>query len=213
MKTLFAAAAILACLSAPMLLAQEAVEQTESAPVTDPPAEEVSPAPKIEPAAPKPTLRPTPPPPIEPLGDPEMELLPLIPDTPPALDLPKPGEAIPQPPDISRELNSERAAAVENELRNRIRLRQIKTKALRDSKIQADWDRAQTARTDYEKRAALTDYYTRLYDRMTKLDNSLKGQIKALRSESLRRVRQHRIAPTEPLEPLDRAAEIRGDEG
>ncbi len=213
MKKLSAVAAILAFCSASLLLGQEKVEPTESAPVADPPAAESTPAPKIEPAAPKPTLRPTPPSPIAPPADPEMELLPLIPDTPPALDLPPPGEAIPQPPDITQELKSERAAAVENELRNRIRLRQIKTKALKDPRIQADWERAQTARTEFEKREALKDYYTTLYDRMTKLDSSLKGQIKDLRTESLRRLRQHRMAPTEPLEPLDRDDAIKDDEG
>ena len=59
-------------------------------------------------------------------------------------------------------------------------MREAKTKAQRDPAVQAEWDRAIEARTDYEKREALKSYYKMLYGRIAKIDPTLKKPIEAL---------------------------------
>ena len=91
-----------------------------------------------------------------------------------------------------------------DELQQRVRFREVKTRALKDPAVQSEWDRAQTVRTDYEKREALKSYYTRLYTRMAKIDRSLKKRIAEEQGRSLARLTQTRVDPTEPLDPQER---------
>src|SRR5205807_2995709 len=62
-------------------------------------------------------------------------------------------------------------------LRERIHFREIKTRALNDERVQAEFDHARAAKTDSERREALRQFYAALYSRMLKLDASLKAQI------------------------------------
>ncbi len=119
--------------------------------------------------------------------------LPLIPEIPmPAL--PPRGRSLESP---IKKRDSVTADA-EDAIKQRIRLREAKTKAQRDPAVQAEWDRAATMRTDYEKRDVLKSYYRLLYGRMAKVDPSLKLPIDALLKESLQRLEQYKIAPTQP---------------
>jgi hypothetical protein len=93
---------------------------------------------------------------------------------------------------------TDKTAIAEDALRKRIKLREIKTKALRDPAIQAEWEKSLAARTDYEKRAIMTNYYNLLFDRMLKIDATLKTEIDALRDSYISDVTQKRVAPTEP---------------
>ena len=117
--------------------------------------------------------------------------LPLIPDIPESVR--KPAREVTQRP------NSKTAAA-DDALQERIRMRAAKTKALRDPAVQAEWEKAQAAPTDYEKREGLKSYYRALYSRMLRIDGSLKAPIEESKKRALARLEQTRIAPTVPPE-------------
>lgn len=120
--------------------------------------------------------------------------LPLIPEIPMPPPLP-PTRSRPESPIRKRDSAT---ADAEDAVKQRIRIREAKTKAQRDPAIQAEWDRAESLRTDYEKREAMKNYYRLLYGRMTKLDPSLKAPIDTLLQQSLARLDQTKIAPTQP---------------
>lgn len=120
--------------------------------------------------------------------------LPLIPEIPMPLERPPTRSSTESP---IRKRDSATADA-EDAVKQRIRLREVKTKAQRDPAIQAEWDRAEAMKTDYEKREAMKSYYRLLYGRMTKLDATLKPSIDALLQQSLARLDQNKIAPTQP---------------
>jgi len=121
-----------------------------------------------------------------------MDEIPLIPeDLEPA---PKPeGRALP-------ELKKSKPIQAEGELTERIRLREAKTRALRDAQIQAEWTRAEKARTPLERREALKSFYTQLYAKIDRLDGSLKKRVSVLRDASLKKLTQRNIDPTDPVE-------------
>jgi hypothetical protein len=121
--------------------------------------------------------------------------LPLIPEIPIPQDRPPRQPSVPSP--IKPKKDSATAAA-EDELKQRIRLREARTKALRDPAVQAEWARAQEVKTDYERREALRSYYKMLYGRMVKLDSSLKAPADKLLKQSLATLDQDHIAPTQP---------------
>lgn len=119
--------------------------------------------------------------------------LPLIPEVPLPTDQPPRGRSTESP--IKR--RDSVTADAEDAVKQRIRIREAKTKAQRDPAIQAEWDRAAGLKTDFEKRDALKSYYRLLYGRMTKIDPSLKTPIDTLLQQSLSRLEQTKIAPTQ----------------
>lgn len=135
-----------------------------------------------------------------PQSSPAGENLGLIPETPQPVTKPK-SKAIPEPK-ISRKASDSPAptSASEDEMAARIRLRQLKTRVLREPKVQELFERAQTAPTDYEKREALKAYYKQLYSRIEQLDGSLKKRVTVLRNQSLHRITQAGIDPTDPID-------------
>ena len=78
-------------------------------------------------------------------------------------------------------------------LKKRIRMRQVKNQALKDDRIQAQMDAAVAAKTDPEKRASLKRFYNSLFDRMIKIDGSLKPEVEQRRHTYLARYDQNRI--------------------
>ncbi len=120
--------------------------------------------------------------------------LPLIPEIPMPVERP-PARSSTESPIRKRDSAT---ADAEDAVKQRIRLREVKTKAQREPAIQAEWDRAGAMKTDYEKRDAMKAFYRLLYGRMTKLDPSLKTPIDALLQQSLARLDQSKIAPTQP---------------
>ena len=113
---------------------------------------------------------------------------------------------IPLPPEKSRPRTVESpikkrdsaTADAEDLVRQRIRMREAKTKAQRDPAVQAEWDRAAAVRTDYEKREALKSYYKLLYTRVAKVDPTLKAAADRQLQDSLGQLGQSKIAPTQP---------------
>jgi hypothetical protein len=140
----------------------------------------------------KPQLRSTPPSPVAPPPGLTSEPLPLIPETPETTEKPH-GSALVQ-------TKRDKTSDAENELAARIRLREIRNQALKDPKIQAEWTRAHAVKTDAEKRAALTSYYTLLYTKMAKLDGSLQKRITVMQTAAVRRLTQRNIEPSEVIE-------------
>jgi hypothetical protein len=80
-----------------------------------------------------------------------------------------------------------------DELRQRIRVRQAKTKAIQDPRVQEALERADTARTLPERREAMRDYYNALYDRMVRIVPSIQKSVALLRKENLGRFDESRI--------------------
>jgi hypothetical protein len=138
-----------------------------------------------------------------------------------------PGESlglIPEPPQLATEPKSKSApppkkkSSTEQEsddLQLRIRYREAKTKALQDPKVRQEWDRAQTAKTDPEKRDALKGYYKLLCDRMVKIDSSVKPRVETLRKSLAwhldpdARQRAKWVKPANELEADERETQIR----
>jgi hypothetical protein len=168
-----------------------------------------APAPAPEPVAADPALKLSLPgsPPSAPAND----NLGLIPETPEPVTKPK-GTAIPESK-VSRKATDSpaRTSASEDEMAARIRLRQLKTRILREPKTQALLEKARTAPTDYEKRETMKEYYTFLYSRIDKLDGSLKKRTKVLKNQAIHRLSQTKIDPTDPIDPSERSDATRWD--
>lgn len=149
------------------------------------------------------------PPPLAPAGK-DVDRLELMPGKPaqllpPPIDLPLIPE-IPMPQERPRGRSVESpirkrdsaTADAEDQVKTRIRMREAKTKAQRDPAVQAEWDRSNAVKTDYEKREVLKGYYKLLAARMTKVDPTLKAAINIQLQQSLAGLEQTRIAPTQP---------------
>jgi hypothetical protein len=116
----------------------------------------------------------------------------LIPEPPPLV--PKPGaeesSSVPSPDQAFKK--SKTGAAISG-VEQRIRFRKAKTEVLQDAKLDALRSEAYKARTDVEKRAMLKSYYTQLFDRILKIDSSLKPEVERRRKIALARLDQSRL--------------------
>ena len=99
---------------------------------------------------------------------------------------------------LSDKSPKDKTAAAEDTLRQRVKLREAKTKAMHNPAIQAEWDKSLVAKTDYEKREILKNYYKLLSAQMVKIDGSIKTEIEVFRDSRLSDLTQTRIAPTVP---------------
>jgi hypothetical protein len=93
-----------------------------------------------------------------------------------------------------------RTDAAEDAMQLRIKLRAAKTKALQDPVIQAELAKADSTKTDYDKREAYKRYYVILYARMRQIDPSIAVGIAARQDLSISRNYQFRVAPTVPID-------------
>jgi hypothetical protein len=84
------------------------------------------------------------------------------------------------------------------ELLERIHFREAMTKALRDPQVQAEWDHSKKVKTDYDRRESLKRYYNLLYDRILKIDASVKKTSDLRQAAALHQLEQTRIDPTQP---------------
>ncbi len=137
----------------------------------------------------------------------------LAPTSTPALEpevtlIPEPvkkEEKKPEPVEKPEKAEKSKTAESSEELIARIHYREAYTRAQREPKVMAEWERAAKAKTDLQKREALKTYYTLLHARIVKVDPSVKKTSDLRRAASLRRLEQTRIDPTEPLDPQERA--------
>lgn len=88
-----------------------------------------------------------------------------------------------------------RTEATANDFAERIKFREAKTRALRDEKIEAVAARAAAAKTDGEKRAALKQYYTLFYEKILKIDGSLKKIVAGRGEQSLKQLDEKNVRP------------------
>ncbi len=109
--------------------------------------------------------------------------------------IPQAAPSIQKPTNTSPEekLANSKTIQSEEDLKQRIRLRQSKTWALQDPAVQELWTRAQHARTDPEKRSNLHKYYELLYARILKHDTSLKDLVAKRKAIALDRLSQSHI--------------------
>lgn len=120
----------------------------------------------------------------------------LIPETLEPVPKPKGGREVTEP-DSDQKID--KTTAAQDELKAKIDLREAKTKAERDPKVQEQWELSKTAKTPLQRREALTAYYKLLYGKAAKLAPSVAKQANTERDQLIRRMAQTRIAPTEPL--------------
>ncbi len=78
-----------------------------------------------------------------------------------------------------------------------IKFRKLRTKIDSDPALRECLERARTAKTDYEKREALKQYYTGLFKKLNAADKGLAEEFKELETQALYQLEQHRVAPTE----------------
>jgi hypothetical protein len=130
--------------------------------------------------------------PVKPSGpevlDPVGELS-LIPETFLPATKPKSSGAV-----VKKKSSTEQAG---DDLQMRVRLRQVKSKALQDPKFEAEWAQAQAATTNATKRDLLTRYYHSLYDRMAALDPKLKPRLEEMRQSLTWRIGARGKKPAE----------------
>lgn len=145
---------------------------------------------------------PLPPDPNAPSAEPTP--VPLFPsDTPPApVDRPHSSGGGSSHPEDARYLHGvpqapkkKSTADSQQEIADRIKFREAKTKALRDPQIQAEQEKVDAAKTDQEKRAALKRYYTLFYAKILKIDGSLKKLVADRQKDSLKLLDQSRVRP------------------
>jgi hypothetical protein len=82
-----------------------------------------------------------------------------------------------------------------DELKERIRFRQVQTRALHNPAVIAEKEHAAFARTDAGKREALRNYYNLLYAGMLKIEPTLSARVTKVKEASLRRLAQRRVRP------------------
>jgi hypothetical protein len=87
---------------------------------------------------------------------------------------------------------------VEEDIRVRVRLRQAQTEAMNAPEMQAEWAAAHSTRTDPQRRAALTDYYNHLYDRIIKIDPSIAANANLRRQAIITRMHYARLGDLPP---------------
>ncbi len=112
----------------------------------------------------------------------------LIPD-----DFPPVDEAPPPPVVTENEFEKER--------KMRIRFVEVKLLASKDQAIRDMKAKADVARTDEDKRAALREYYRMLFARIVSIDAELTDRAELMEQAYLRRLGQFRVEPTIPMNP------------
>jgi hypothetical protein len=158
---------------------------------------EATPTPQEE-ASPGPTASPAP------QGTPE-----LLPES---KTLPVPPPETPLPPDLIPEgtkpkppgLPAPNPASAEQQEKDRVRFRQIRTVAQRNPFAIYLLRRAMLEKTDEGKREYLRAYYTTMCDQMRKLEPRLKPVIDVFELGNVLRVSQLGIRPTIPLRDIRR---------
>ena len=135
------------------------------------------------------------------------ESLGLIPEAPKNTAKPKA-----EPAESKKKSSTEKES---DDLVARIRYREAKTRALQDPAVQQEWDRAQAAKTEPEKRETMKSYYKLLCDRMVKIDSTVKPRVEVLRKSLVwrldpgARLRARLAKPADERDEEETATQIR----
>ncbi len=139
-------------------------------------------------AAPGPTPAPSPEPGTLPLLQPP-DLMPAPNPAPPAVS-----------PAATPQAIFEKGTA--EQLRQAIRIRELKTVVAEDPEVLAQKAMAEAAKTEAGRCVAMRNYYTLLYTKMEKLDPSLQAILEPQLRGILSRYEQHHVFPSELTEPI-----------
>jgi len=135
--------------------------------------------------------------------------IPLMPPTPPA-DSP-PREAGSPPPGAgpkkghNKKDGPSKTDAAEDAMVLHIKMRVAKTKALEDPIIQAEYAKAELAKSDYDQREAYKRYYVLLYARMIQIDPTIATGVATRGAISYSRNYQYRVYPTVPKDQVNQS--------
>ena len=88
------------------------------------------------------------------------------------------------------------------QLRQAIRIRELKTVVEEDSEVVAQKATAECAKTEAGRCVAMRNYYTLLYTKMEKLDPSLSPVLEGQLHGILTRYEQHNVCPSVLIEPV-----------
>lgn len=139
-----------------------------------------------------------------PILAPAQDLFPVIPSPAPA-EAAQP-EATPAPARPEATPAPSGAGALKKgtaeQLRQAIRMRELKTQALCDPAVQAEFEKARAAKTEEGRRVLMRNYYTLLYTKIEKLDASLYELAEKELRESLVRYEQHQVRPSVLIEKV-----------
>ena len=86
------------------------------------------------------------------------------------------------------------------QLRQAIRIRELKTQVLEDPEVQAQKEGARCAQTNAGRCVWMRNYYTLLYTKMEKIDPSLTEELEKQLHELLGRYEQHNVRPSVLIE-------------
>lgn len=112
------------------------------------------------------------------------------------------------------------APGIADDVKERARYQEVRTKALEDKKVRTLQERADNATDDAAQKKASEAYYKALYSRMRKIDPALKDRIDRVEKATLRRL--DRKKPATPAAETDETSEspegeeeqaVAGDEG
>jgi hypothetical protein len=192
-----------------LLLAVGAVSAQETEPTPTPSTSQPTGAQSASPATP--AASPTPE-----LQQQEPQLLPesnAIPFPPPETSLPPlPQDLIPQGAKPQFPGSIPNPTSAEQQEKDRIRFRQIRTIAVRNPYAIYFLRRARLASTDEMKREYLRVYYTTMCDQMRKLEPRLKLMIDTFENANIGRASQLILRPTVPARDIPRfKASIKGE--
>jgi hypothetical protein len=192
-----------------LLLAVGAVSAQETEPTPTPSTSQPTGAQSASPATP--AASPTPE-----LQQQEPQLLPesnAIPFPPPETSLPPlPQDLIPQGAKPQFPGSIPNPTSAEQQEKDRIRFRQIRTIAVRNPYAIYFLRRARLASTDEMKREYLRVYFTTMCDQMRKLEPRLKLMIDTFESANIGRASQLILRPTVPARDIPRfKASIKGE--
>ena len=88
------------------------------------------------------------------------------------------------------------------QLREAIRIRELKTLVEEDPAVLAQKATAECAKTEAGRCVAMRNYYTLLYTKIEALDPSLQSVLEAQLYTILKRYEQHRVRPSVLIEPI-----------
>lgn len=135
---------------------------------------------------------------VVPGAQPSPTPLSLIPETPASTSRPhRSSSSAPAAAGPAAPVRKNKTEANTQDVADRVKFREAKTKALRDEKIQEQLSLAEAAKTEPEKRAALKRYYLLLYARILKIDGSIKKLVSQRQEQSLKQLDQSNVRPEE----------------
>lgn len=123
----------------------------------------------------------------------------------PANGQPTPPSAAPEPQPAAPEATPAPAAGgkgTAEQLRQAIRIRELKTLVLQDPQVLAEKCKADQTKTEEARRILMRNYYTLLYTKMEKIDPSLTETLEPQLATILRRYEQHNVCPSILIEDV-----------